>query len=166
MNGSTYISDPSIWKKFYKNMTGGKFNPYNYRNKQRGGGIANMYSTKPYMIPVNPHIEEEQDVKIVVGKNVTPTEAVEDRSKAEYVETVKAQQPHVPVDINTEQEMKTASMTPNVRQRTPRKRKASAIRRKRKPNRPKKRQTSKKIRKNPAKKIRKRHLNNIFKKRY
>lgn len=99
MVGTTYVSDPRVWKSFYKNMIDGKFNPGYYRGRQSGGGIANMYSKKPYMIPVNPHVTSEPEQKIVVGKEVTPTAAVEDRARSEFNEAIQDGSPHVPIGI-------------------------------------------------------------------
>ncbi|OWF34473.1 hypothetical protein KP79_PYT03496 [Mizuhopecten yessoensis] len=78
-------------------MMRGTFDPGHYRGRQSGRGIAGMYSKKPYMIPVNPHVAPENENKIVIGKQVTPTAAVEERAKAEMKEAVKEDTPHVPV---------------------------------------------------------------------
>lgn len=99
MVGTTYVSDPRVWKSFYQNMIDGKFNPGYYRGRQSGGGIANMYAKKPYMVPVNPHVTTEPEQKIVVGKEVTPTAAVEDRARSEFKETIQDGAPHVPLGI-------------------------------------------------------------------
>ena len=99
MVGTTYVSDPRVWKSFYKNMIDGKFNPSYYRGRQSGGGIANMYSKKPYMIPVNPHVTKEPEQKLVVGKEVTSTAAVEDRARSEFNEAIQDGSPHVPIGI-------------------------------------------------------------------
>ena len=58
-----YVSDPRLWKIFYKNMLEGKFYPQRYKGRQTGGGIAGMYSKKPYMIPVNPHAPVQESRK-------------------------------------------------------------------------------------------------------
>ena len=95
--GSTYVSDPRMWKSFYKNMMDGAFHPGHHRGRQTGGGVAGMYSKKPYMIPVNPHVTKEPEEKIVVGRQVTPMTAVEDRAKSEMKKVLEDDQPHVPV---------------------------------------------------------------------
>lgn len=74
------MSDPRIWKTFYQNMMAGKLNLRSFKGRQSGGGIAGMYSKKPYMIPVNPHTTEEKTNEIV-GKQITPMAAVEERAK-------------------------------------------------------------------------------------
>ncbi|OWF44390.1 hypothetical protein KP79_PYT22810 [Mizuhopecten yessoensis] len=89
-------------------MMSGKFDPGRYRGRHAGGGIAGMYSKKPYMIPVNPHATMENENKIVIGKQVTPTAAVEERAKSEMKEAVKDDAPHVPVGKNIKR-AKTAS---------------------------------------------------------
>lgn len=58
-----------------------------------------MYSKKPYMIPVNPHVTSEPEQKIVVGKEVTPTAAVEDRARSEFNEAIQDGSPHVSIGI-------------------------------------------------------------------
>ena len=99
MVGSTYVSDPEVWRKFYKNMLNGKFYPGQYRGRQTGGaGIAGMYANRPYMIPVNRHIGEEEEDKIVVGKQVTPVAAAVERAKSEHRDAVRENVPHVPIN--------------------------------------------------------------------
>lgn len=58
----------------------GKLNLRSFKGRQCGGGIAGMYSKKPYLMPVNPHTTEEKTNEIV-GKHVTPKAAVEERDK-------------------------------------------------------------------------------------
>ena len=99
MVGTTYVSDPRVWKSFYQNMIDGKFNPGYYRGRQSGGGIANMYAKKPYMVPVNPHVTNESEQKIVVGKEVSPTAAAEDRARSKFKEAIQDEAPHVPLAI-------------------------------------------------------------------
>lgn len=59
---------------------GGKIDIRSFKGRQSGSGIAGMYSKKPYMIPVNPHITVEES-KEIFGKQVTPMAAVEERAK-------------------------------------------------------------------------------------
>ena len=99
MVGTTYVSDPRVWKSFYQNMIDGKFHPGYYRGRQSGGGIANMYTKKPYMVPVNRHVTIEPEQKIVVGKEVSPTAAAEDRARSEFKEAIQDGAPHVPLAI-------------------------------------------------------------------
>uniref|UniRef100_A0A8W8MMJ6 Uncharacterized protein n=1 Tax=Magallana gigas TaxID=29159 RepID=A0A8W8MMJ6_MAGGI len=57
--------------------------------------IGGMFSKKPYMIPVNPHLSQKEPVDQVVGKHVTPMAAVEERAKEEMKEAIKEKIPHV-----------------------------------------------------------------------
>jgi len=93
MLGSRYVSDPEIWRKFYKNMLNGKFDPVQYGGRQTGGGIAGVHSHKSYMIPVSPHTVMEE--KPVV--QVTPVAAGIERAKSELRDAIKKDQPHVPI---------------------------------------------------------------------
>jgi hypothetical protein len=116
---SLYVSDPRMWKSFYKNILGGQFDPGSYRSRQVGGGVAGMYSKKPYMIPVNPHISKEPDEK-VVGKQVTPVAAAEERARSELKTAVKKDLPHVPkgtIKVNGKQ--KTVSSKKRRKEETP-----------------------------------------------
>ena len=112
MVGTTYVSDPVVWKSFYQNMIDGKFNPGYYRGQQSGGGIANMYAKKPYMVPVNPHVTTEPEQKIVVGKEVTPTAAVEDRARSEFKETIQDGAPHVQLGIKRQKPKQVVILRP------------------------------------------------------
>ena len=115
MVGTTYVSDPRVWKSFYKNMIDGKFNPGYYRGRQSGGGIANMYAKKPYMVPVNPHVTKEPEQKLVVGKEVTLTAAVEDRARSEFKEAIQDEAPHVPLAIKGSKSKYSFSSQPAVK---------------------------------------------------
>jgi hypothetical protein len=85
-----------VWKTFYKNMLDGTFNPGSYKKRQVGSGIAGMYAKKPYMIPVNPHLAAEKP-KEIIGKQVSPVTAVEERAKEELRDEMRDNVPHVPV---------------------------------------------------------------------
>ena len=121
MVGSTYVSDPRVWKSFYKNMIDGKFNPGYYRGRQTGGGIANMYSKKPYMVPVNRHVTTEPEQKVVIGKEVTPSAAAEDRARSEMKDAIQDDLPHVPVGIKGIKPHQIVSTQPRTEQRSSRK---------------------------------------------
>ncbi|KAJ8320135.1 hypothetical protein KUTeg_001722 [Tegillarca granosa] len=99
MAGSIYVSDPVIWRKFYKNMLNGKFRPEQYRPNQTGGsGVAGMYADSLYKIPVNPNTDEEEKEKIIVGKQITPMAAEVERAKSELKEAIRKDRPHVPIN--------------------------------------------------------------------
>ena len=113
MLGSMYVSDPTVWRSFYENMIEGKFNPGQYRGRQRGGGgIAGMYSKKPYMIPVNPHATQEPEEKVIVGKQVSPVTAVEERAKSDIKDAIQDNKPHIPISIKGTNTIKTVSVNP------------------------------------------------------
>lgn len=95
MSGFTNMSDPRIRKSIYKYMTAGKLNLCSFKGRQSGGGIAGMYSKKPFKIPVNPHTTKEKTNEIhvfssrqVVGKQVTPM-AVERAKKKKLKEDMR-----------------------------------------------------------------------------
>lgn len=63
MNSQTYVTDPLIWERFYKNMAKNNFNPYKYRrvNKQNliGRGLHGRVRHS-YMIPVNANAKDTE----------------------------------------------------------------------------------------------------------
>ena len=91
-----YVSDPEVWRKFYRNMPNGKFRPEQYRPKQKGGaGIAGMYANKPYIIPVDENAKDDDDDEEM--KQVTPVAASLERAKSEYKRKVEEGRPVVPL---------------------------------------------------------------------
>ena len=111
MLGSMYVSDPTMWRSFYENMIEGKFNPGQYRGRQRGGvGIAGMYAKKPYMIPVNPHATQEPEEKVIVGKQVSNMTAIEERAKSDLKDAIQDNKPHIPISIKGTDTIKSASV--------------------------------------------------------
>lgn len=119
MNSQTYVSDPTIWETFYKNMAEKKFNPYTYKPKQYGRGF---YKGKSYAIPVRPHAQIENIKSLNL---VTPVAAVEERAISEHSRDVQEGIPHVKVrrgikrqrsqiqHIRTEKFKKTTSSPPS-----------------------------------------------------
>lgn len=103
----------------------GKFNPGQYRGRQTGGGgISGMFSKKPYMIPVNPHVtHEKKEEKVVVGQQVTPTAAVEERAKVELKDAIEQNVPHVSVKktINRRKRKNTVISKAESKRATPKK---------------------------------------------
>jgi hypothetical protein len=59
--------------------------------------MGGMYSNKPFMIPVNPHVTRDSENKLVVGNQVTPMAAVEERAKSDLKEEIKENVPHIRV---------------------------------------------------------------------
>ena len=120
--GSTYVSDHRVWKTFYQNMFEGGFKPSKYRGRQTGGGIGGMFSKKPYMIPVNPHLSRKEPADQVVGKHVTPMAAVEERAKEEMKEAIKEKIPHVSEKtIKTQKRQPVIKPKPTLKKKTPQK---------------------------------------------
>ena len=106
MVGSMYVSDPEVWKNFFRDLRDGKIDHRRYRGRQTGGaGIAGMYAKKSYLIPV-PSYERE---KIVVGQQVTPVAAALERAKSELKDAIRDDRPHVP--IKEKKPRKTTSST-------------------------------------------------------
>lgn len=81
-----YLTDPLIWKRFYKNMAAKKFNPYSYRrsNKQNrsGRGLHGRFRHS-YMIPVNPNAIDNTETNSVNTTMVSPVAAAEERATSE-----------------------------------------------------------------------------------
>ena len=121
MIGSTYISDPLKWASYYKNILQEGSNVYRHKNNQYGRGAPR----RPHMRTLTaPTIGEETPEKIVVGKQVTQVEAVEDRVKSEHMEAIKEDKPHIPTGIKTVNALKSVSMTSNGKRSTSRIRRA------------------------------------------
>lgn len=154
-----YILNPKLWKTFYANMMKDQINPYVYNGKQRGGGITNMYSKKSFMIPVNEYAKEIE--KIVVGDQITPVEAVEQRAQVNLNEAIQEEKTHIPTDIRSRNQIHDISM------KQARKRRGSTL--KKKKNRTQKGRginKSKLInRKKKQKKSKKTNYHNIFSKK-
>lgn len=120
--GSTYVSDPRVWKTFYQNMFEGGFKPSKYRGRQTVGRIGGMFSKKPYMIPVNPHLSRKESIDQVVGKHVTPMAAVEERAKEEMKEAIKEKIPHVSEKtIKAQKRQPVIKPKPTLKKKTPQK---------------------------------------------
>ena len=107
------LSDPTVWRLFYGNIIEGKFNPGQYRSRQTGGGcIAGMYAMKPFMIPVNPYASQAPKEKVIVGKQVSPVTAVEERAKSDLKYAIRDNKPHIPISIKGTNTIKTVSVNP------------------------------------------------------
>lgn len=97
-------------------MVDGNFNPRSYKGRQSGSGIAGMYSKKPYMIPVIPHLTVEEP-KEIFGKQVTPMVALEERAKEDLKEEMRDNVPHVPVDSIKEESLQKSHSSPTIRKK-------------------------------------------------
>ena len=79
MAGPVYISTPAYWEQADKS-----FLPLMYKKNQRGGGSS--YKKKAYMLPVQPQVQQ-----------VTPVAAETDRAVSELKETMRNEEPHMPL---------------------------------------------------------------------
>ncbi|KAJ8297848.1 hypothetical protein KUTeg_012800 [Tegillarca granosa] len=95
MVGSTYISDPRVWKSFYQNMIEGTLKYKKRSPRQVGGGIGNMYHHKRHIMPVSPPANDKPEH--VIGTEVTPMAAIEERARSEFKDAVKEDAPRVPI---------------------------------------------------------------------
>ena len=79
-----------------------------------------MYSKKPYMISVNPHLSSKESTEQVVRKHVTPMAVVEERAKVEMKEVIKEYAPHVPEKtIKAQMRRRTVMSKPTLKKKTP-----------------------------------------------
>lgn len=96
----TYVSDPRLWKAFYKDLFEGKLKPSSKKN---------------YRIPVDTTGQDAETV--VVGKRVTPIEIVEDRAKSDLQHSIDEDIPHISAGIKADPSLYPASMK-STRKRT------------------------------------------------
>lgn len=100
MAGPNYISNPALWEQFRHTEDGKDFIPAIRRHVQRGGGILNR--RRAYMIPVK---------KSAPIPQVTPVEADRERALSDLKETIRNEEPHMPLKkpIKRKKTSKTAS---------------------------------------------------------
>lgn len=93
MVGSTYVSDPEVWRTFYRKMLQGNVQPI--KMVQKTSGISGMYhkKKKTYMLVINEKANNNAEPSIPL---VTPMHAVLERVKSEYQRDVEMGFPHVP----------------------------------------------------------------------
>lgn len=89
MSGPTYISNPALWGQFRHTGEGENFIPVIRRNTQKGGGILNR--RKACMIPLKSHTPQ-QSIQLV-----TPVAADRERALSDLKETIRNDEPHMPV---------------------------------------------------------------------
>lgn len=90
MSGPTYISSPALWEQFQHTDGGENFIPMIRRKAQRGGGLLNKRKT--YMIPVRPPSMPKPDIQ-----QVSPVVAEQERAVSELNETMRNDEPHMPL---------------------------------------------------------------------
>lgn len=92
-----YLTDPLIWKRFYKNMAANKFNPYSYRRFKKqnrsGRGLYGRFRHS-YMIPVNPNAIDTE-TNSVNTTMVSLVAASEERTTSEMKDVKEKKKPHV-----------------------------------------------------------------------
>lgn len=86
MAGPNYISNPALWEQFRHTEDGKDFISAIRRHVQRGGGILNR--RRAYMIPVK---------KSAPIPQVTPVEADRERALSDLKETIRNEEPHMPL---------------------------------------------------------------------
>lgn len=99
MNSQTYLTNPTLWLNFYRNMANNKFNPYKYRRQKKnqvGRGLHGRFRGS-YMVPVNPNAMDDTDSTTVNTKLVTPVAAAEQRAESELKEQKENNKPHVKI---------------------------------------------------------------------
>lgn len=132
MNSQTYVSDPTIWQRFYKNMSENKFNAYKYRKKEKnqtGRGMYGRYRGS-YMIPVNQNTAFASTPTVKTSL-VTPVAAGEQRAESQIQEDTKLGKPHVKLvkPIKRKKQSKRSNMK-KVRKKTASNRSSATIKRK------------------------------------
>lgn len=87
---SIYVSDPSLWKKFYENMSKKYFNPYSYRGKRK-----HALRKQSFLIPVNRNAIDRDIVQ-----QITPSAAIVERAKGNLKREREAEAPHIDPGIH------------------------------------------------------------------
>lgn len=101
MSGPTYISSPALWEQFQHTDGGENFIPMIRRKAQRGGGLLNKRKT--YMIPVRPPSMPKPDIQ-----QVSPVVAEQERAVSELNETMRNDEPHMPLKKSIKRRKKRA----------------------------------------------------------
>lgn len=91
MSGPTYISNPALSQNFHHTDDGKSFIPMIRRKTQKGGEILNR--RRAFMIPVRP----PSIPKPVIVTGVTPAAAEQGRALSELKETIRNDEPHMPL---------------------------------------------------------------------
>lgn len=92
-----YVSDPKMWEQAFQDLSSGKINPYVYnRTPHTARGLGGRYSSTF-------HVTVKSSEKIIVPvKQITPTDALDERAKSDLKREKKEKLPHVdPKSINT-----------------------------------------------------------------
>lgn len=90
MSGPTYVSHPALWEQFRHTHRGENFIPTIQRKRQKGGGILNR--RRAYMIPVKRIAAPQTEIR-----QVTPVAAERERAQSDLKETIRNDEPHMPL---------------------------------------------------------------------
>lgn len=102
MAGPTYISNPALWAQFHHTDEGENFIPMIRRNSQRGCGILNR--RRAYMIPVRAPSLPKPDIQ-----QVSPVAAEQERAMSELKESMRNDEPHMPLKKSIKRRKKRAT---------------------------------------------------------
>lgn len=90
MSGPTYVSHPALWEQFRHTHRGENLIPTIQRKRQKGGGILNR--RRAYMIPVKRIAAPQTEIR-----QVTPVAAERERAQSDLKETIRNDEPHMPL---------------------------------------------------------------------
>lgn len=90
MSGTTYVSHPALWEQFRHTHRGENFIPTIQRKRKKGGGILNR--RRAYMIPVKRIAAPQTEIR-----QVTPVAAERERAQSDLKETIRNDEPHMPL---------------------------------------------------------------------
>lgn len=114
MSGPTYVSHPALWEQFRHTHRGENFIPTIQRKRQKGGGILNR--RRAYMIPVKRIAAPQTEIR-----QVTPVAAERERAQSDLKETIRNDEPHMPLQKSIKKipKKKSVSRSSTVKEKRP-----------------------------------------------
>lgn len=114
MSGPTYLSHPALWEQFRHTHRGENFIPTIQRKRQKGGGILNR--RRAYMIPVKRIAAPQTEIR-----QVTPVAAERERAQSDLKETIRNDEPHMPLQKSIKKipKKKSVSRSSTVKEKRP-----------------------------------------------
>lgn len=114
MSGPTYVSHPALWEQFRHTHRGENFIPTIQRKRQKGGGILNR--RRAYMIPVKRIAASQTEIR-----QVTPVAAERERAQSDLKETIRNDEPHMPLQKSIKKipKKKSVSRSSTVKEKRP-----------------------------------------------
>lgn len=114
MSGPTYVSHPALWEQFRHTHRGENFIPTIQRKRQKGGGILNR--RRAYMIPVKRIAAPQTEIR-----QVTPVAAERERAQSDLKETIRNDEPHMPLQKSIKKipKKKSLSRSSTVKEKRP-----------------------------------------------